>query len=311
MKKLFFSCVALTFLALSLFCFSSDTKPDDQLYNFIHKGLKRTYLLYVPAGLDTSKSIPLLIVLHGGHGTGKRMIDLTRGGFNTLANQENFIVVYPNGIGRNWNDGRPSYKAHNRNIDDVGFISAMIDEIVKTQNADPKRIYVTGMSNGAMMSQRLAIELSDKIAAAAPVCGNISTDLKSTPKYAVAMMMINGTADPLVPYEGGDVHFLKKKLGKVTSTNESVMFWVQNNKINTSPIVTELPDINASDNCYVRKTTFGTSSDAGEVVLITIEGGGHTWAGGWQYLNEKWIGKTCRDVDACQMIWDFFKKHSK
>jgi polyhydroxybutyrate depolymerase len=257
----------------------------------------------------------LLIALHGGHGTGKRMIDLTMGGFDTLADQENFIVVYPNGIGKNWNDGRlnlpASYKAHNRNIDDVGFISALIDELVKTKNVDPKRVYVTGMSNGALMTHRLAIELSDKIAAAAPVCGNIPADLKSTPMQSVAVMMINGTSDPLVPYDGGFVHFKKKKLGQIFSTNESVTFWVKNNGISSSPKVAELPNTNISDSCHVRKTTYGEASDAGEVELITIECGGHTWAGGLQYLNEKWIGRTCFDINACDVIWEFCKTHSK
>jgi polyhydroxybutyrate depolymerase len=315
MKNLFLSGVALIPVLLSLLSSASDKLPKDTLYSIKCSGIKRTYLLHIPSGLDTSKSIPLLIALHGGHGTGKRMIELTSGGFNTLADQENFIVVYPNGIGRNWNDGRlnmpASYKAQNSNIDDVGFISALIDEIVKTKNADPKRVYVTGMSNGALMTQRLAIELSNKIAAAAPVCGNIPSDLKSTPKQEVAIMIINGTSDPLVPYEGGFIHFRKKNLGKVTSTNESVSFWLKNNKINATPLITELPDTNISDSCHVRKTSYGESSDAGEVVLITIEGGGHTWAGGWQYLNEKWIGKTCRDIDACKIIWEFCKMHAK
>jgi len=315
MKRLFLTCVVLIVTALPLLCYSSDKKPEDKLCSIIHDGLKRTYLLHIPANLDTSKSIPLLIALHGGHGTGMHMIQLTKGGFDILADKENFIVVYPNGIGRNWNDGRlnmpASYKAHNRNIDDVGFISALIDNLVKTKNVNVKRVYITGMSNGALMTQRLAIELSDKIAAAVPVCGNIPGDLKSSPKNPVAIMIINGTADPLVPYKGGFIHLGKKKLGKITSTNESVNFWVKNNKLNATSIVIKLPDTNISDSCRVSKTIYGESSDVGEVVLLTIEGGGHTWPGGWQYLNEKWIGKTCRDINACEMIWEFCKLHSK
>lgn len=314
-NKTAFYFVVLASVTLPLLCFSSGIWPGDRLCSIQHNGMKRNYLIHVPAGLDKSKKFPLLIALHGGLGSGKRMTDLTMGGFNTLADLEHFIVVYPDGIGRNWNDGRlnmpASYKAHNHNIDDVGFISALIDEIVMKHNADPGRVYLTGMSNGALMTHRLAIELSDKIAAAAPVCGNIPVDLKSKPKDLVAMLIINGTDDPLVPYEGGEVHFRKKKLGSIISTDESVMFWVKNNKINTYPEITELSDTDIEDDCHVKKTSFGVTSDAGEVVLITIEHGGHTWPGGLQYLNEKWIGKTCRDFNACQFIWTFFKAHSK
>lgn len=319
MKNLFLSGIIFISISISISIPVSSaacsTPPLDTLCHIVHDGITRTYLMHIPANIDTSKSIPLMIVLHGGHGSGKRMVELTKGGFDNLADQENFIVVYPNGIRRNWNDGRldmpASYKAHNCNINDVGFISALIDEMVKTKNADPKRVYVTGMSNGAIMTHRLAIELSDKIAAAAPVCGNIPADLKSLPANSVAIMMINGTDDPLVPFEGGYVHFNKKKLGKILSTSESASFWVKNNKISSTPVISALPDTNTADSCHVLKTTFGEREEPREVVLITIEGGGHTWAGGWQYINERWIGKTCRDFDACIMIWEFCKLHSK
>ena len=315
MKKTIFLFFAFTLISLSGFCFSRIKNTGDKECSLLHNGINRTYWIHIPQNLDTTNRVPLLIALHGGRGTGKKMVDLTCGGFDTLANREHFIVVYPDGIGKNWNDGRlnlpSSYKAQNLNIDDVGFISSLIDEIIKTYNADPKRVYVTGMSNGALMTHRLAIELSEKIAAAAPVCGNIPADLKSLPKHAVALMIINGTNDPLVPFEGGNVHFGKRKFGKVLSTNESVSFWVKHNNINDVPKTILLSDNNIPDGFQVYMTTFGDSLNIGEVCLITINGGGHTWPGGWQYLSEKWIGKTCRSIDGCQCIWNFFKSHSK
>ncbi len=303
------------FLLLHFNSISKEKDSYDPQYSILHNGHKRTYLLHKPSGLDKEKPVPLLIALHGGHGNGKRMIDLTYSKFNTLADKEGFIVVYPNGIGRNWNDGRlnmpAAYKAHNRNIDDVGFISILIDELIKTCNIDPKHVYVTGMSNGALMTYRLAIELSNKIAAAAPVCGNIPTDIKSKPIKPVALLIINGTDDPLIPFNGGYVHFFKKQLGKVASTNESVTFWVKNNKITNLPEIEKLPDSAPTDGCHVIKTSYGSSGEKGEVVLLTIKGGGHTWPGGWQYLNKKWIGNTCYDINACELIWEFCKLHSK
>jgi len=125
--------------------------------------------------------LPLVIVLHGGGGTGEDQVKLTEGGLNTLADKEGFIVVYPDGFDKHWNDGRSGeetgYRTQEENIDDVGFISSLISYFIKELNIDPKRVYVTGMSNGAMMSYRLACELTEKIAAVAPVAGNMPQNL--------------------------------------------------------------------------------------------------------------------------------------
>jgi len=300
----------LLFYVLSTHSMMCADIPDYESHTIIHDGLKRTYLVHFPKNMDKKSRRPLIIALHGGLGNGKRMMELTSYKFNELSDKENFIVVYPDGIGKNWNDGRKNmpgrYKAHNRNIDDVGFISTLIDTMVNYYNVDSTRVFVTGMSNGAIMSQRLAIELSDKIAAAAPVCGNIPEDLESTPKNAVAMMIINGTKDPLVPYDGGYVHFGKKKLGKVCSTDESIKFWVKHNQVKTDPVTTKIENINISDSCNIEKTTYFTPCNCKNVVLISVKNGGHTWPGGKQYLGKKLIGNTNRDIDACQVIWDFF-----
>ena len=291
-------------------------QPDPgSLFHMEYDGLQRRYRLYLPAGGTYHGDLPLLIALHGGGGTGKRMVDLTRGAFNSLAEAEQFIVAYPDAYKRHWNDGRtglpPKYRAHRQNIDDVGFISALIDTLVRTHRADPRRVYVTGMSNGALMSHRLAMELGHKIAAAAPVCGNIPVNLRVEPQVPVALILINGTEDPLVPYEGGHVHFLKRKLGEVLSTERSLDYWVRHNSVNPAPVEQWLADLDPADGCRVKSTRFGKPSDPGEVVLLDIEGGGHTWAGGWQYLNKRWIGRTCRDINACRVIWDFFKVHAR
>src|SRR6185295_15856333 len=149
--------------------------------------------------------------------------------FNELADRDGFIAVYPAGIERNWNDGRKiqNYRAMRENIDDVGFISSLMDWFQKKYPLDPRRIYVTGISNGAMMSCRLACELSGRIAATAPVAGSIPKDItgRCDPKNPVSMMFINGDEDPLVPFFGGAVHFWNKKLGEVVSVQEAAATW--------------------------------------------------------------------------------------
>ncbi|MCI0540572.1 MAG: hypothetical protein L0Z50_35680, partial [Verrucomicrobiales bacterium] len=153
---------------------------DSEIRSLSHGGLKRTYRIHIPPSIPPSglpsgkrnKPAPLLLALHGGGGAGKSMQKLA--GLNALSDKEGFIAVYPDGVDGHWNDGRGlDYRAHRENIDDVGFIAALIDRLGKDLNVDPGRVYVTGMSNGALFAHRLACEIPEKIAAIAPVEGTL------------------------------------------------------------------------------------------------------------------------------------------
>lgn len=287
--------------------------------SFMYDSLKRTFIIHLPSDYNRSVKLPLVIALHGRGGNGAGMRILTRKGFNHLAERDGFIVVYPDGIERNWNDGRmdeeANDRAHRDNIDDVGFISALIDYMIEDYNTDPKRVYLTGISNGAIMSYRLACEIPHKIAAIAPVDGNIPIMLfpECSPSLPVSVLAINNTDDPLVPYEGGEIigGIRKIKLGKVLSVDESVGFWVKKNMCSNEPVITEEPDRDPRDGTRVTRTQYINNNDGSEVILYSIDGGGHTWPGGVQYLPERIIGKTCRDIDANEIIWSFFRKHSR
>jgi len=290
-----------------------------QRTSFIHDGLKRNFKIYVPPDYEKSLQLPLVIALHGRGGNGESMILLTRKGFNKLADRDGFIVVYPDGIDLNWNDGRTDQeandRAHRENIDDVGFISALIDTMISDYNIDPKRVYVTGMSNGAIMSYRLACELTLKITAIAPVDGNIPLMLlpECAPSGYISVMAINNTQDPLLPYDGGDIYGSLRitYLGKVVSVDESILFWVDWNKCSVNPVIIEEPDRDPNDGTKATSSHYLNGMDGTEVILFSIEGGGHTWPGGFQYLPVWIVGRTCRDFDACEVIWSFFKKHSR
>ncbi len=124
------------------------------------------------------------------------------------------------------------------------------------------------------------------------------------------MLAINGTEDPLVPFEGGDVHFLKFKRGRCLSVKETIAWWVKVNGCSAEAVTKAEPDRDTDDGTTVRTETHTGGRDGTEVVLYVIDHGGHTWPGGWQYLPERLIGKTCRDFDASDVIWAFFKKHA-
>lgn len=291
---------------------------NDLRTSFMHDSLKRTFHIYFPSSYDKAVQIPLVIALHGRGTNGVSMVILTHKGFNKLADQDGFIIVYPDGIELNWNDGRMDEeardRAHRENIDDVGFISALIDSMINDYNIDPKRVYVTGISNGAIMSYRLACELSSKITAIAPVDGNMPIQLFSecSPSDPVSVLAINNTDDPLVPFEGGYIYGIRNvNLGKVLSVNESIEFWVNRNMCSVVPDVSEEPDMDPKDGTRVTRKQYANGIEGTEVMLYAIEGGGHTWPGGVQYLPAWVIGKTCRDFDANEVIWSFFKEHSR
>jgi len=212
--------------------------PAGQLVKSIDSnGSARSYILYIPDGLSADHTLALVLVLHGGLGNGETAIAMS--GFNAVADKHGFLVVYPNGSGvrddrlLSWNSGNCCGHAKQNNIDDVGFIRQVAADVQKSYPIDPKRIYVTGMSNGAMMSQRLACEAADLFAAAAPVSGTLNY-FDCQPAVPIAILEFHGTADQSVPYDGG---MGQKSLAQInfTSVSYSIDFWVKQNGCPASP----------------------------------------------------------------------------
>ncbi len=309
--------IPIVFCVLAVDAARAGDEPRDITLALTVAGMQRTYLLHPPPSHNRTRPAPLVIVLHGGGGTAERMVRLTNEGLSRLAEREGSIAVYPNGIDKHWNDGRwadeTGWRAQGENVDDVGFISALIEELVKTQNADPRRVYVTGVSNGGQMAHRLACELSDKIAAIAPVIAQMPAHFspRCKPARPVSVLMMPGTKDPLVPWEGGTIRLGRQTFGRVLSASETVAFWTRHNACPGPPETSWEPDRDPGDGTRVRREAYRDCRNGSEVVLYAIEGGGHTWPGGRQYLPETIVGKTSRDIDAAGVIWEFFKKHSR
>jgi polyhydroxybutyrate depolymerase len=273
-------------------------------------GVEREYYVHIPREYDGFEPVPLVLALHGGGGEGDKMDRLT--GFNDVADEEGFIVVYPQGINGRWNDGRyvPSLLPVEP-PDDVSFLGELVKQLSVDYDIDENRVYATGISNGAFMSYRLAVEYPDVFAAVAGVAAQVSVSLKDKypPERPIAVMMVLGDRDPLVPYEGGEINLFGIKRGEVLSAKESVAMWTENNGCSETPVTTYYEDIDGGDSSVARRDEYGSDTGA-DVVLITIEGGGHTWPGGWQYISEKIVGKTNRDINASLVIWEFLEEHS-
>jgi polyhydroxybutyrate depolymerase len=272
-----------------MFCSSFDIEG-----TIMVDGLEREYILHLPRTYTGDTLLPLVMVFHGGGGTASQIRNHTK--FSRLADKENFIVVYPNSVDKNWSDGRTGENLPMQR-DDVKFISMLIDTLLSKYRVDSKRIFSTGISNGGFFSFYLALKLSDKILAIAPVTANIPENLQESykPEYPVSLLLINGTDDPLVKYDGGPVGV------------KTIEIWLANNNCLSGVIKENIPDIVKKDKCIAEKLTYSGCTENTEVILVKISGGGHTWPGASQYLPKLIVGEVCRDFSATEMIWEFFK----
>jgi len=310
------------FLLMLSSCSKDETDPAvDKLGEFNtrtiqHDGVERTYHMYLPNNFDNSNDTPLVLALHGGGGTGTNFEDVVSAGtLTTAAESRGVILLMPDGIDKRWNDGRPEIFGNDSMYDDVGFISTIIDEMIQNYGVDANRVYSTGISNGGLMSIRLAMDLSNKIAAIAPVTAQITSAMQAkVPEFPISMMIVNGEEDPLVPYNGGCIlgPFVSNcSRGEVLSTQESIEKFIGYNQCanpsETEPIIDNVPN----DGTGVEITTYKACEQGTEVVLVKVIGGGHTWPSGDQYLSKNVVGVVSKEINASEMVFDFFLSHSR
>ncbi len=284
-------------------------QPGDYRRSLTVDGRERTYLLHVPPSYDGHRSVPLVLVFHGGGSNADQMVRFC--GLNETADREGFLVVYPNGTGRTrrlltWNAGNCCGYAVRNNVDDVKFVRELLREVAKVARVDSRRVYATGMSNGAIFCYRLADELSDRFAAIAPVSGTMGR-ATCAPKRPVSVLHFHGTDDLFVPYAGGRGR-RSITLTRFFSVEHTIQAWVRANGCPDKPVVERLPD-RADDGTWVEKKTYGPGRDGAEVVLVEIHGGGHTWPGREPPL--RFLGRTTHDIAANDLIWSFFRRHHR
>ncbi|KGF73636.1 hypothetical protein DO97_16860 [Neosynechococcus sphagnicola sy1] len=265
-------------------------------------GVTHNYYLYTPTSYNPNNPTPLVLVFHGAGGRGDRMALKT--GMNQVANREGFIVAYPNASGEFWvgQEGTPVRS-------EVIFISALLDTLMQTKHVDPNRIYAAGTSNGGFLTQFLACNMSDKIAAFAAISATLPVALQQScnPPRAVPIMMIGGTEDQLVPWQGG------RSRGQgisILSMPETVDFWRAKNTCTSQVLAKNLPDVNLNDGTQVVRSEYQGCRNASEVVLYKIEGGGHGWPGDTLRQQENRLtGKVSKDINGSEEVWKFFHQY--
>jgi len=254
--------------------------------------LTRAYDLYIPSSYTKETPVPLVLAFHGSGGNGRGMEQLT--GLNRLAEQENFIVVYPDGINAHWHTGR---RAQPDVHDDIGFVSALIDRIDQQYNLDRSRVYATGFSNGGMFAHRVSCELSDKVAASAAVAATMPENLSRTcqPTRPISMLLIHGTDDPAVPYgEPGKA---------LLSLADTVKYWSNHNRCASETVTERLPNTS-----HVRLDAYQQCSNETTVELYTIEGGNHTWPS-IPMGTETEEPTPDQEISASEIVWNFFSQN--
>jgi polyhydroxybutyrate depolymerase len=255
-------------------------------------GRMRSYIVHAPANRKSNAPLPLVIVLHGavqGNVNAESM-----SGMSALADRENFLAVYPEGTGKlpTWNAGNCCGYALGNNVDDVAFLRALLSKLERNYRIDAKRIFVTGISNGAMMSYRAACEMADVVAAVAPVEG--AQNVSCRPAAAVSVIIFHGTADRLVPYEGGSTPYQVGAHRTDTSVAQTVDFWVKENGCAAMPKREQADEVNID--------TYSGCKDGTGVALYTILGGRHLWPG---------MAMSGVKLSATDVMWQFFQQHPK
>ncbi len=259
-----------------------------------HDGLERSYLVYVPEGYDPTQPAPLVLSLHGFTSNARQQVNISQ--WNPVADEHGFLVVYPQGTGfpLRWHSGQALFESQ-RAVDDVGFINALLDQLIEDFCVDTARIYISGLSNGGGMSHRLACEMAERVAAIGGVAGAYHPGA-CEPARPVPVIAFHGTADDIVPYAGGGGRDIV-----LPSIEAWAAGWGARNGCDAAPEALEPVGV-------VSGVEYVDCDDDASVVLYTIAGGGHTWPGGAE-LPAFIVGVTNDDVNASEIMWEFFTAH--
>jgi len=296
----------LSLVVLALAFVGRPAWSQDSTHSLSFAGRTRTYEVHLPPKYNGKTRLPVVLNLHGGGGNAK--IARVQSLMDYSSNLYGFIVVYPEGTSAvdktyTWNAGICCSYSVVMKIDDVGFIRALLDELPQKFAIDTKRVYATGMSNGAMMAYRLACELPDRITAICAVSASMGVD-GPTPSRPVPVMEIHGLKDPNAPFNGGVGPNAITKV-KHRPVREVIAWWCGVNRCQTRPTGTiTTPDYT------MEYYSPGAGRPGAPVVLYALTEGGHTWPGGIDVTPNSGTGKHVTNFSANRAMWEFFQQHA-
>jgi polyhydroxybutyrate depolymerase len=278
----------------------------------------RHYIVHVPPEARSGRPLPVVLSFHGGGGNAQGQQDYTR--MDRLADREGFLTVYPDGTGmlprrlHTWNAGSCCGYARDHDVDDVGFVGALLDDLAKRTAIDQRRIYATGLSNGGMMSYRLAAELGARIAAIASVAGGTVVDSIRSPR-PVPVLHIHSVDDPRALYDGGlGPPFPYTNIRVMQPNMDSVIArWVRFDRCPAKPTVGATIHGRAGTTGASHTATeyrYGPCADGTEYVIWKLTGAGHTWPGAAEQSWQEYVGPATDVIDANKLIWQFFRRFS-
>jgi polyhydroxybutyrate depolymerase len=268
-------------------------------------GVSRNYLLYAPPG-QSGKRMPAFIMMHGSGSSATQQERYSN--FDAFAQAHGLVVMYPNGIDKHWNDGRVI--GHESMADDIGFIKAMLAEVIAQGSIDPRRVYAAGISNGGFMAQHMACVMPDALAGIAVVAATQPVDAACPSPRPMPVIFFQGTADKFVPFNGGPIapQFGANR-GTAMSNAQAVAIWQKRNGCGAAQR-TQIPSKDASDPLPVTVETYSCPAGRGLEDVI-VQGGGHTWPGAHQgWLATKILGPVTDNIDANATIWSFFQSQA-
>jgi polyhydroxybutyrate depolymerase len=306
MRKAF--SVILFFFLLFIFC---QGNAQTEIYKSITVDRRqREYNIHLPPSYSGAKKLPILFAFHGGGGNFNNTVKFYN--LNALADKYGFIVIYPNAIAKSW--VIPGFSSRSQGydttVDDAHFISVILDTIIKHHKGDGSKVFTTGISRGGEFSLYLADKLSSRITAIAPVCASVPREFVKnyTFSHPTPVLLINGTADPLIKYEGGFGKYLRTdEPGEgfdMTPTDILIRKITTLDSCDANPVQSDMPNSDENDDCHSVKYVYACRGI--NVTLIKVINGGHTWPGGKQYLPKFMIGKVARDFNAEDEIFNFF-----
>lgn len=307
--------LAISLTASSAPALNTTLGAGDHIVKLQHGGHERSAIVHVPRHAAETSALPVVLNFHGGGGHGANQKEYSL--LDSFADQETFVAVYPNGNGRfenrllTWNAGTCCGYAAINNIDDVGYVRELLTQISEKLPVDRRRVYATGLSNGGMMSHRLAAQASDVIAAVAPIAGGMVLPT-ITSSRAMPIMHFHSVDDPRALYGGGLGPPFPLTNSQVFHPNIDQMIakWVKHNGCASEPTVAERRADRDSRGHTATKYVYSSCRDGVEVVLWKLSGAGHVWPGGKQKVMERILGPSTDIIDANREMWNFFSRFS-